>query len=126
MEIILGMIIILFAGFVQGLTGFGMSMVAIPFLIKLMPLKEIVPIIVVLALLTNFYFLICFRNDIHFKKFWLLVLAGILFLPVGAYSLKYLNPDYLKLCFGIIVTVFTLLLILKKTFPIKHEKLDTQ
>jgi hypothetical protein len=116
------MIIILFSGFVQGLTGFGMSMAAIPFLIRIMPLREIVPIIVVLALFTNVYFLTRFRKEIRFKNLWLLVLAGVLFLPVGTYSLKYLNPDYLKLCFGILVTGFTLLLILKKTFPIKHEK----
>jgi len=122
MEIVFGMIIILFSGFVQGLTGFGMSMAAIPFLIRIMPLREIVPIIVVLALFTNVYFLTRFRKEIRFKNLWLLVLAGVLFLPVGTYSLKYLNPDYLKLCFGILVTGFTLLLILKKTFPIKHEK----
>jgi len=117
------MIIVLVAGFLQGLTSFGLSIVAIPLLIRIIPLQEVVPIIVVLALLTNALILTSAREEIKFKKFVPLVLMGILFLPVGAYSLKYLNPSYLKLCFGILITVFSLLLILKKTFPIKREKI---
>jgi len=123
MEIVFGMTIVLVAGFIQGLTSFGLSIVAIPFLIAIIPLQEIVPTIIVLAIITNILILISARKEIKFKKFGLLLLMGILFLPVGAYSLKYLNPDYLKLCFGILITVFSLLLILKKTFPIKHEKI---
>ncbi|MCL2232363.1 MAG: sulfite exporter TauE/SafE family protein [Treponema sp.] len=123
MEIVFGMLIVLAAGFIQGLTSFGLSIVAIPLLIRIIPLQEVVPIVVVLALLTNTLVLISAREEIKFKKFVPLVLMGILFLPVGAYSLKYLNPNYLKLCFGILITVFSLLLILKKTFPIKHEKI---
>ena len=123
MEIVFGMLIVLVAGFIQGLTSFGLSIVAIPLLIRLFPLREVVPTIVVLALLTNTLILISARKEIKFKKFVPLVLMGILFLPVGAYSLNHLNPDYLKLCFGILITVFSLLLILKKTFPIKHEKI---
>ena len=123
MEIVFGMLIVLAAGFIQGLTSFGLSIVAIPLLIRIIPLQEVVPIVVVLALLTNTLVLISAREEIKFKKFVPLVLMGILFLPVGAYSLKYLNPSYLKLCFGILITIFSLLLILKKTFPIKREKI---
>jgi len=122
MDIVFGMVIVLIAGFIQGLTSFGLSIVAIPLLIRIIPLQEVVPIIIVLALLTNTLVLFPVRKEIKFRKFIPLVLMGILFLPVGAYSLKYLNPYYLKLCFGTLITVFSLLLILKKTFPIKNEK----
>jgi len=57
------------------------------------------------------------------KKFGLLILMGILFLPVGVFSLRYFNPSYLKLFLGVFITGFSLLLVLKKTFPIKHEKI---
>ena len=123
MEIVFGMIIVLIAGFIQGLTGFGLSIVAIPFLLLLFPLQEIVPSIVVLALLTNSLVLIPARREVQFKQFKLLVVMGILFMPVGVYSLRYLNSDYLQLCFGILVTLFSLMLILNKTFPIKREKI---
>ena len=123
MEIVFGMIIILVAGFVQGLTSFGLSIVAIPFLARIIPLQEIVPTIIVLALLTNTLVLFHARKEIQFKKYTLLVLMGILFLPVGVFSLTYLNPDYLKLFFGVLITGFSLLLIFKKTFPIKREKI---
>ena len=123
MEIILGMIIILFAAFIQGLTSFGLSMIAVPFLIKIFPLKEIVPIIVFLALLTNIPIIISSRKVIRFRNFGVLIIMGILFIPAGVYSLKYFSSDYLKLFFGILITGFSLLLIFKKTFPVKHEKI---
>ena len=123
MEIVFGMIIVFAAGFIQGLTSFGLSIVAIPFLVLLFPLQEVVPTIIVLALITNTLILISARTQIRFKKFRLLVVMGILFMPVGIHSLTYLNPLYLQLCFGILISVFTLLLIMKKTFPIKREKI---
>ncbi|MCL2374697.1 MAG: sulfite exporter TauE/SafE family protein [Treponema sp.] len=123
MEILFGMIVILIAGFIQGLTSFGLSIVAIPFLARIIPLQEIVPTIIVLAMITNALVLINSRKEIQFRQFTLLVLMGVLFLPVGVFSLTYLNPNYLKLFFGVLITGFSLLLVLKKTFPIKHEKI---
>jgi len=122
MELLFGMIVFMGAGFIQGLTSFGLSMVAIPLLILIMPLQEVVPTIIVLAMLTNALVIVTSRKEIKFRKFGLLIMMGILFMPLGAYSLRYLNPNYLQLCFGILITIFSLLLILKKTFPIKHEK----
>jgi len=123
MEVVFGMLIILASGFIQGLTSFGLPIIAIPFLTRIIPLQEVVPTIIVLAVLTNAIILISARKEIKFKKFVPLTLMGILFLPIGAYLLKYMNSDYLKLGFGIIITVFSLLLIFKKTFPIKNEKI---
>jgi len=123
MEIAFAMAIIFVAGFIQGLTSFGLSIFALPFLLLLFPLQEIVPTIIVLAVLTNTLVLLPVRKEINFKKFRLLVAMGILFMPVGILSLTYLNPDYLRLFFGVLITFFSLLLILKKTFPIKHEKI---
>ena len=121
--IIFGSIIVLIAGFFQGLTGFGFSIIAVPFFLKIISLQEIVPILVILSICTNFLiFFDCFRK-LQITKNWILVLFGVLFVPFGSYSLLYLNPDYLKLFFGIIVIIFATLLFLNKSFSIKNEKI---
>jgi len=119
---LLALLVIFTAAFVQGLTSFGLTLVAVPFLLRIMSLQEIIPIMVILSLLINTYMLIGSRKQLKFKKFKLLVLAGILFLPVGTFALKYLEANYLKLGFGILVSAFAFLLMLKKTFPIQREK----
>lgn len=46
MLIILSIIVILFAGFTQGLTSFGFALISMPLLSKLVPLQEAVPLVV--------------------------------------------------------------------------------
>jgi uncharacterized membrane protein YfcA len=123
MQIILAMVIIFAGGFLQGVVGFGLSPLAIPFLALLFPLHEVVPVMVIISLLPNALVLFSARKKIKFRGFGLLIAAGILFLPVGMLSLKVLNPAYLKLAFGILITAFSVLLLLKKTFPIRREKI---
>ncbi|MDR0513083.1 MAG: sulfite exporter TauE/SafE family protein [Treponema sp.] len=122
MEIIYGMVIVAVSGFVQGVTGFGLSIAAIPFLILLFPLREIVPSIAVLAIITNCLVLIPARREVKFKKFRIMVLMSVLFTPLGILSLQHFNQYYLKLIFGVLITFFSLMLIFKKTFSMKNEK----
>lgn len=123
MEIIFGIIIVTIAGFVQGLTSFGFAMLSVPFLVNIFPLSVTVPIVVILSLSTNIIVIINCIKKVNIKKIWLLILSGVIFIPLGVHSLTILNPDYLKIFFGIIVITFTVLLILNKSFPIKNEKL---
>ena len=123
MEIIIGTLIVLIAGFLQGLTGFGFALISVPFLVKIITLKEAVPIVVVLSLCTNVAIIINCIKEIKIKKIWLLIITSIIFAPLGTYSLIYFNSNYLKLFFGIIIIVFSILLILDKSFAIKNERI---
>ena len=51
--VLLAILIILFAGFTQGLTSFGFALIAMPFLSHLVPLNQAVPLVVMLSLGTN-------------------------------------------------------------------------
>ena len=121
MQIIIESLIILIAGAIQGLTTFGFSLITIPFLSKLVPLKECVPLVVILNFISNAMILIGCIKEVRIKKIMLLLLASITITPFGAYSLKYVNPTYLTLLVGAVLIVFSVLLIFQKTFPIKNE-----
>ena len=123
MQIIIESIIILIAGAIQGLTTFGFSLITIPFLSQLVPLKQCVPLVVILNFISNSMILINCIKEVRIRKILLLILASILITPIGAYSLKYVSQTYLTLLVGIVVVVFSILLILQKTFPIKNEKI---
>ncbi|MCL2833207.1 MAG: sulfite exporter TauE/SafE family protein [Treponema sp.] len=123
MEIISGLIIVFAAGFIQGLTSFGFALISVPLLLRLFPLNETVPIIVVLCFLTNILVLYNCIKEVKIKKIWLLIISSLLFAPLGVYSLQTINSEYLKIFCGIIIIIFSLFLILKKSFPIKMEKL---
>jgi uncharacterized membrane protein YfcA len=123
MEIIIGIAIVSIAGFVQGLTSFGFALISVPFFIIIIPLKETVPIVVFLSLCTNIFIICNCIKEIKIKKIWLLILPSVIFAPIGVYSLKFINSDYLKIFFGIIIIIFSVLLIFKKSFPIKNEKI---
>ena len=123
MEIIWGTIIVLIAGFIQGLTGFGFALIAVPFLVNFIPLKETVPMVLFLCQCTNIIIILNCIKEIRIKKIWLLILSSIILAPAGSYSLIYFNPNYIKLFLGIIIIIFSVLLILNKSFPIKNEKI---
>lgn len=122
MEIIFGILIIFFAAFVKGLTGFAFPMIAVPFLVLLFPLQVVVAVVVVLGFGASSMVIINCIKDIDIKKIWPLILAGIIFTPIGAFSLIYMNSNYLKLALGIIMLLFSITLILNKSFPVKNEK----
>ena len=122
-EIIIGSLIVFIAGFFQGLTSFGFSLIAIPFLVIMFPLQETVPIIVILSICANICVIYNCIKEVKIGKMWLLILAGIIFVPFGSFALVYIDSNYLKLVFAIIVIVFSLLLFLNKSFPIKNEKI---
>ena len=123
MEIVIGFIVVFCAGLVQGLTGFGLAMVAVPFFVTIFPLKETVPIIIALSVCMAVFMLCNCVKYARIKKIWTLILASAIFAPIGAYLLLFINPNYLKLSFGIVIIAFSILLICNKSFPIKNEKL---
>lgn len=123
MNLFLGIIFIFIAGFFQGLTSFGFALISMPFLVKIIPIKETVPIVVILSLLTNIILIAnCYRH-IRIKRIWILILSSVIFAPLGTYSLIYVNPIILKMSVAILIIIFALILIIGKSFPIKNEKI---
>lgn len=119
----ISMAIILFAGFTQGLTSFGFALIAMPFLSKIIPLNQAVPIVVFLNLCTNFLVIANCYRFIKIRKIWIMIIASLVAAPFGAWLLMYVNADILKLVTGTIIIAFALVLLFGKSFPIQDERL---
>jgi len=122
-EIILGTIIVLAAGIIQGLTSFGFALITIPLFIRFIPLQEAVPLVLMLCLETNLIIIANCIKHVRIKRIWILIVSSLIFVPVGAYFLMYFNPDYIKVALGVIIVVFSVILFFGKSFPIKNEKI---
>lgn len=121
--IMLGIIIVLAAGFIQGLTSFGFALITMPFLAKVIPLQQVVPIVVILSLCTNLIVIINIRQYVDIKKIWILIVSSLLAAPLGTYLLIYLDANVLKVLTGLLIIVFACILLTGKSYPIRNEKL---
>lgn len=120
--LILAAAIILFlSGFVQGLVGFGSALVAVPLLSFLMSPKIVVPLTLVHGLLMNMYLSVKNRRNIQRKRVLPLFLAGSLGIPFGAAILIILPANGLKVLIGIVITLFSLLLLSGFSRTLKSE-----
>lgn len=121
--LLLGIVVVLAAGFIQGLTSFGFALISMPILAAIMPLRQAVPIVVILSLCTNVAVLVsCFRF-VDLKKIWLLILSSLLAAPVGTHLLLFLDGNVLKVITGGLIIIVGGILLSGKSFPIRHDKL---
>lgn len=121
--LVICIIVVIAAGFIQGLTSFGFALIAMPFLARIIPLQQAVPIVVILSLCTNLMVIIDARRHIDLKKIWILIVSSLLAAPLGTYLLLFLDEHILKSFTGIFIILIALLLLLGKSFPVKNEKL---
>ncbi len=89
-------IVVFMTHFLEGITGFGCTVLALPFAIMLVGIKTAVPTLVFLALLLALYIVIIDQKQIIWKEFFRIVTfvgAGV---PVGIFLFSYLPEGVLK------------------------------
>jgi len=96
------------SAFIQGAVGFGFSLVAVPLLALLMPLKEIVPMMVLFSLVLNIMVWVQLQGHVDKKKMALLISMGLIFIPLGIYSLKILPESLIQISVGLLVILAAL------------------
>lgn len=118
-EIILYSIIMMLSAVVQGITGFGFSLVAFPLLALMLPLQAVTPILVLSSLILN---VVVFKSvdGIQLKGIRAMTLLAIISTPIGAYLLKVVSPDVLKIAVGIVITSTALFLL--KGYQVKFKR----
>jgi len=122
--ITLGLLIIFFAGLIQGITSFGFSLVAVPLLSLFIPLKIVVPVLIVYSLVLNSIILYNLKEHINIKRISILVVAGVVGTPFGTYLLKILDENILKVVVGLIVVLSSVINYYGFKFKVKNEKLS--
>src|SRR5271167_5029155 len=105
------------AGFVQGLSGFAFSLVAMGVWAWALPPQIAAPLAVFGALLGQVASLASVRAGFDLKRIAPLVLAGALGVPVGVFLLHNADPRHFKLFIGILLTLYSLFGLLVRDPP---------
>jgi len=101
-------LIILIAGFTQGVTGFGFGLLAIPLLSLFINIKTAVPLCSLLGILVTAFLSLRLRNHIDRRKILPLLLGCIPGVAAGTLVLKNAPTELLSLLMGIMLIAYSL------------------
>jgi hypothetical protein len=107
LETIAIVLIVLAAAFLQGLTGFGFGLIALPLLGFFLDIKVSVPLMILLSIVISLYLSFRLRKNVDLKCAFTLLAASVAGIPLGVYALKQIPPRGLSLCVGVIMVAFT-------------------
>jgi len=110
-------LIVISAGFLQGLTGFGFGLIALPLLSLFLPIQMIVPLVIMLALFINLTLAVQLRRSAHMKTIATLLIGTLPGIPMGIYMLKHVPPAYLAIMVGVLMVSFTSYQLFAKPAP---------
>ena len=124
MTILLACCIIFIAAVVQGATSFGFSLIALPLLGLLYPLKIVVPTLVALSLLLNSIILIKLKVKPQIKELLILGIFAILTIPIGVKLLLVMDESLLKIIVSILLILVSILMLKGIKIQLKNKKLS--
>ena len=104
-------LVILFASFVRGFSGFGFSASSISLLSFILPPVEIVPIILLLEVIASFFMIPSIWNKINWKFVIYLLFGVALGTPLGVKLLSILEAKLMHMVISITVMFFAILLL---------------
>ena len=110
-EILLIAPIVFLSGFIQGLTGFGNVLFALPLLSLFLPIQFVVPFVVLIGFSINLILFIHFRNSAQLKIVLVLFLFSIPGVPIGVFTLSTCPEWMLQILLGsllLIISLYTL------------------
>ncbi len=116
------MIVIAISAFVQGVTSFGFSLIALPLLALWMPMREIVPLLVICSLVLNVMMLYSLYRHVAIRLIGMLLVGGVVGIPVGILLLNIVSGYTLKLAAGFVIVAVSLVLLSGKKFILKSPK----
>jgi uncharacterized membrane protein YfcA len=121
-DIIALSLIIFIASLVRGFTGFGLALVAVPLIQFFLPVSDTA---VFIALVNICFSLLYFRRSKRYIKgqpigtMALWTGAGV---AVGTVILKFVNPAYIQLVWGVLILLIVIALIRGMNFGIRSER----
>lgn len=114
--------VIVFSAFIQGVTSFGFSLIALPLLALWMPMREIVPLLVILSLALNVTMLWSLYRHVTLRTIGMLLVGGFLGIPLGIGLLNIVPSTTLKQVAGLVIFILSLLLLSGKKFEVAVTK----
>jgi uncharacterized membrane protein YfcA len=101
-------LIVFFAAFTQGLSGFGSILLALPLLAIFLDIKTVIPLVALYGLSITFLLLVQLRKYLEWKKIYPLLVGAALGIPIGVLFLKKHNRDMIHWTLGIILLLYSM------------------
>ena len=108
-------LIVFAAGFIQGLSGFGSALIAIPLLSLFLPMRFVVPFIILIGYSINFMLLRDSRKHIHVSRSLLLIAGSLPGVPLGVLTLSTCPEWFLQVLLGGLLVIISLSSMMKFT-----------
>ena len=90
-------------GLIQGMTGFGVMLVALPLMALMIDIKTAVPLIMMLGLVMNVILVCRLAPHVQTRKWLPLLMASLPGVPAGVYILKTVETQWLELLVGVVI-----------------------
>lgn len=118
--IALALLIIFFASVVKGFTGFGLALVAMPFMSLSLPVKFLVPLITIINLITSMIIIVK-SQKLEFKKEEVIIpISGVIGIIIGSLLLPTFTDLYLKKGLAVILVAISAAFLSGYRFKINH------
>ncbi|SHH63058.1 sulfite exporter TauE/SafE family protein [Clostridium grantii] len=101
-------IVVLITHFIEGITGFGCTVLALPFCVLLVGIKSAVPVLVILAWILALYVIIIDFKNIIWKEFTRIVVFVGIGLPIGMILFSKLPESILKSILGVFMILVSI------------------
>lgn len=108
-SLLLSNLVVLLAGVVRGLTGFGFSALCVSCLSVFLPPAQVVPALFVLEILASISLLKTCWPDVHWSWLRVLVLGNVVFIPLGVLTQQSLSDTSMRLLIAGIIGAIALM-----------------
>jgi uncharacterized membrane protein YfcA len=106
-----------FAGFVNGLAGFGTSLFALGWWLQVMPPTDAVALALVISLLSGFQGVLLVRHAIEPLNLARFLLPALIGIPIGTGLLDHIEASWLQLLIAVFLLTYGAFFSLRKTLP---------
>ncbi|MGK7345603.1 MAG: sulfite exporter TauE/SafE family protein [Candidatus Nitrospinota bacterium M3_3B_026] len=117
-QITLAVLVVFAAGLIQGLTGFGAGMVAVPLLTLLLGVKKAIPLVALVALALLVFMTVKTWRDMDGGRILRLAAGALPGIPLGLYILVSHDETIIRLILGFILVVYSLFALFAKDLEV--------
>lgn len=100
--------ITLFAAFVQAVTGSGLALIAMPFLVQALDPVAAAALVALMALTTQLIMTTRYRRAIRIGALWRLALGSVAGIPIGVLALSRLDERVILTLLGVLLVAYAL------------------
>lgn len=121
LNLILSGLVVFITHALEAITGFGCTVIAVPFVTALLGLKQGIMIVTILAWILALYIVVTNLKHVKIKHTFLILALMIPTLPIGMYIFRYVNPSLFKKGLAIFIIFVSILNLYKLLMKRENE-----